>query len=257
MNDKPIVLMGGRFGDFIHSLVFSDYLYKIYGKKVDLKIGNFGDVFIGGLEKTHKDLYDMLIDQPYINSFEIYNGEVVDYNLNKFRDIPSLYKEERGWTDIYVQSFLGVAYRFFDNVSLTVDKKQKYKDVVVIHQHPDKVTPESLPLYEKIVYNNDCIFLTNNEDWYEQFSYKEQVKLLVPESTIDLFIILNSCKYYVGSQTAFTAIAHILNTPRMIQCVPNFIDNMFYKQEIKYYSNMSYFVSDTDKYISPKINISI
>jgi hypothetical protein len=244
------VLMGGKFGDFIHSLVFCDYLYKMYGKKSDLRIGNFGDDFFNGPIKTHKDLYDIIINQPYINSFEVYAGERIDYNISEFRSLPRLYNA--GWTDIYITSYLNITYRILDNISLIADVSQKYRDIVVFHRRPDRINPLIGKLYERLIKENECIFLTQHMDWYERFPYASQVKVLNPTSTKELFTILNSCKYYVGNQTAFTAIAHILNTPRLVECMPGLVDNIHYTDEIKHYTDMSYFVSDNEKYIAPK-----
>lgn len=241
--------MGGKFGDFIHSLVFCDYLHKFFSTKVDIRIENVEDVFFKGPLETRNDFHSLIMKQPYVNSFEVYTGEPVDVHLYKFRHSPLLYKA--GWTDIYVKTFLGLTVRLKDNVSLVADKLEEYKDTVVIHQRPDKVNKDAYSVYEKVIDSHECIFLTQEKDWYEQFPMKDKVKMVIPTSGENLVSILNSCKYYVGNQTAFTAISHILNTPRLIECVGHWPDTNHYTGDIQYYSNMSYFVSETENYISP------
>ena len=97
-------LLGAKLGDLIHSLIVPKYIYEKTGNKADLYISEQGDSFSTGLMNTYKELIPVMKKQDYINSFEIYNNEKVDYNLVEMRNSPLLFKE--CWTDIYFSQFL-------------------------------------------------------------------------------------------------------------------------------------------------------
>lgn len=253
--------MGGRFGDFMHSLVVCDYLYKFYSKKVNLYIGNVNDEvdhFWNGPEYTRNDLLSVMLKQPYINSFEVYAGQQMDFYLSSFRT--SIHIDKCGWTDLFLKTFLPIDKRIKDNVVIHTDVLEEYKDIVVIHERPERSTMDAYPLYESLVNNYECVFLTQIDWWYDEFSLKHKVKRVIPQSGVDLLNILNSCKYYIGNQTGVTAAAHMLNTPRTIICRNRehstgveikLKDQMHYIGELPYYSNLSVFISDEEHYMSP------
>ena len=108
---EPVLnyICGGRLGDFIHALYVVKCKYTQTGKKGnvyitdDLKWG--GDGFAVSVKQTYTELYDIVIQQPYIENFSIYNGQPVkfDVNLNQFRSYSNLYHDS--WLEIMSNKF--------------------------------------------------------------------------------------------------------------------------------------------------------
>lgn len=238
--------MGGKFGDFIHSLIFSEYLYNSYGITSDVYIADYGDSFLYGPDKAREDLHDLLYRQRYINTFHVYNGQPVHYNLSSFRNSPLLYRS--GWTDIYLSYLPEVVSRITDLKFLEAETLDSYSDVVVIHRRPSNLDSYAKSYYEHLIKNNRCIFLTQSVEWYENFPFSN-IEVVVPKSLLEIASILNSCKYYIGNQTGITAMAHAVNCNRLVECNNN-IDTVHTSQDQKYYTNMSYVIDANNHNIS-------
>ena len=87
MNGTINYVSGGKLGDFIHALMVVKQNYIKYGKKgnVYLASGGFdGDGFSYGAKKVLLDTKDLILSQDYINTYDVYNNQRIDINLNKW-----------------------------------------------------------------------------------------------------------------------------------------------------------------------------
>jgi hypothetical protein len=279
MQKEINVKMGGRFGDFIHSLVFCYYYYKKYNKKTKLFMTRdypsysnlpriaqttitleHGDQFLMGAENTYKSLYNLISEQPYISSFELYDNQQVDYNSNLFRT--SLWQNKVGWTDLFMNTLAPEITERYTNIKLiqVSNRLNDYTDCIVIHRKPnyivngveiDTFDANSESLYTKITKKHKCIFLTQTHDvhLYEKFPLNNKIELITANTLEEVFLILSSAKYYIGNTTGISAIAHAVNTPRLLELSPYFVDTQHYIGETLYYNNLSYII-DTINYIA-------
>ena len=79
-------LSGGLLGDFIYqlSIILENYINT--GKKGILYISNKGEPFRFGLENTYNDTYKIIKNLNYISNYLIYNNEIIDIDLTKWRN---------------------------------------------------------------------------------------------------------------------------------------------------------------------------
>ena len=236
---KKRFLIGPKLGDFIHSL----YAVKCLSDNIksDVYITNsIGDEkFSNGLENTYKDIYSMVINQPYIDNFLIYGSDVDDLiDLRSFRHNPNnLYKKT--WYNIYQQMY-NIINKYENQqwlYELNDDNKYNlYKDKIIIHKSLDNYNISFDPYLENILKNNDCIFITSNKLEYDNFIFKHLVELKLCETFIEMYSIIEHCKFFIGNQSAPLSIAHGLFKPHLgflyklngIHYKDNFNENYFW-----------------------------
>ena len=82
--DKELnMISGGRLGDFVHQLYIPAIIYKENGIKTNLYMAEVGDIFSFGLHNTFNEIKEIILNQPYINKFQIYGGENIYVNLSE------------------------------------------------------------------------------------------------------------------------------------------------------------------------------
>ena len=216
---------GGKLGDFIHCLYIVMVKYEITGKKGDIYITDDcrcgGDKFGYPVNRTYQELYDIVISQPYVASFNLYTGEIerketqmtFDVNLNDFRRFPMLFSYS--WLESLSKSFhlplLEKPWITFNDTWID----PKYEDLIVIHRSktPQHQSSNFIPLLESIVKNNKCIFVTCEQEEYSMFALKHLVPLDLKTSLKEIFITINSCRFFIGNQSSPLAIALSLFKP--------------------------------------------
>lgn len=253
-------IMGGKFGDFIHSLYAVKSLCNKYNKIADLYIYNIGWDF--GIENTYKEMYDVIINQDYINSFQILNKDLYQlgnfhnspillndnvFEDNKYIDLgdyirsPYLYKE--CWTKLYSKTF-----NFDINLDMkwiNISKKEnRFLNKVIIHRKYGNRLNEHFP-YSEIIknYSNNIIFISSNNNDYEYFPYKDYVDFIKINTLEEWFTAINSCSMYVGNLTGPTAIAHSLDVLRIVE-LPLTVDSYHCIGEEQFSQNIKWFFNN-------------
>lgn len=234
-------LSGGKIGDFIQqlSIVYEKYLKT--NQKAILYISNKGDEFRFGLDKAYKDLSSILALQPYIELFKIHNNEPYDVDLTSWRQcdpngsfIGRVYKEYSVYWGVHKWIF-----------NIPVEKK--WNRFIVIntthYRFPDNIDWNALQCeYGR----NHMIFVSFEELEYKYFVKScFQIGYYKPTSLYELYIILNSCKLFVGSLSAPLSITLSLHSPSTIGYVgskQNYMDYLIFKS-IKTYIRRAYILT--------------
>ena len=122
-------------GDFIHSLILPKYVFDVTGEKFNIYICNHSqEVFASGIDTSYRDLLPLMENQPYINSFEIWDNQHIDINLTGFRDYPNLY--EVSWNEFYLWNYIGTDIKVPFNYSwINIEKDNTYKDLLLINRN--------------------------------------------------------------------------------------------------------------------------
>ena len=232
---------GGKLGDLIHVLVVIHTRWlKGYGKGVLYLTHDpyyKGDTFSYGLERTYDDIKPLIEAQPYIERISILsdNDTIVptDINLSIWRS----YLPHKPYCTMNWMSLLESVYSItianpygpwicpsydFDHRHITdIDVSNK----VVIHRSLNRHNDE-FP-WEAIVKHNDCIFVTSNDKEYEAFPYKSYVSLIRIHTITELASIIGRCKFYVGNQSAPSALVWAMGKPALFELYH--IDAAMYK----------------------------
>jgi len=238
---KPITyLCSGRLGDFLNSLSVINEKYHKTGRKGILYISdkNGGDIFRCSVESMHSELYDILISQNYISDFKIYNNEIVDINLNVWREfivVPtSNYTSFYNWKNIFGNCFdvTWGEHKWLNNIYY--DELWSNKVIINMTTYRSATNTERV---KKIISENknNIYFITFDCDEYEYFINRYEldrndVKLYFLKSISELCVIINSCKYPYLGISSFAVIANALFREHSIfycqEDFGNFTNNM-------------------------------
>jgi hypothetical protein len=217
---EPITYVaGGMFGDFIQTLsVICEKFYET-GKKGVLYLSNYGDKFRNSLESTFQDTYSVIISQPYIFSYSIYQTEKFDFNLTKWRENKFIYDDSmdtpNNWYDVYKYTY-GIEWG--KHKWLVLNNDETWKNRIVInttsYRWPNNIDFQKL--YER--YGEDLLFISASPNEYEYFIEKTglQIEYKQTETFHDLCTIISSCKLFIGSLSAPMAVAHATHSDRVI-----------------------------------------
>jgi len=218
-------ILGGRMGDLIHML----YVVKNTPGKHDLFITDRRDLhsdgFIYPLEQTIQELLPVLMQQEYVNSVKPYDNEEA-INLNLWRR----YVYSASWTNLLAKTF---------NVPATggawmteQGRSYSYRNETIIHCS----TPGARRGDWSKVDLMDGIFMGTDEE-YNSFG-KFNLTHVMPKTLREMFILINSCKLFIGNQSLPLAVAHALDVPRI--GVLNEVDKAAYIGEELIYPNFKW-----------------
>lgn len=212
-------IAGGLLGDFIQQLSVINEVYLDTGRKGILYIANIGDSFRMGLENAYKDTYDLVSKQEYIAEYKIYTGEPgieIEADLSAWRKSRLLFKTS--WYEIFKSVY---KVEWGTHPWLTgINTDTKWADKVVINTTEHRFTNHID--YREIMakYGADnCIYVSFNSAEYDGFKARTgltSITRYTPGSLMELAIIINSCKLFIGSLSAPLSIAHAMYKPRIM-----------------------------------------
>jgi len=238
---KPIkYLIGGKLGDFIQGLsVINEKFYET-GKKGVLYISNYGDIFTNGLETTYNDVFFVIIKQPYVSDFKIYNNEAFDIYLNTWMYFPVNLKQN--WYNIFKQTF---NIEWGKRKWLKAPFNDEWENKIVInttnYRWPNNIDFKLL----KNTYRDELIFISSDINQYEFFKKQTNIDINYHnvENFVNLITIINSCKLFIGSPSAPLSIAHALHKDRVAGLTGG-DDDLYLKYLNEIFKNMYCFVVD-------------
>lgn len=223
-------LHSGNAGDIIYSLscIKSICMERACQAVIYIKL-NVPSTFN---EKSHpvgsvmmnKGMYDMLypllINQPYIDSVDIYDGRPVDYDLDRFR------KDYKNLSAGNIQSWYDISYpelrprlheanlfaRPRKNDYIIVNRTSRYNNVFVDYS--------ILREYE------DVYFVGVESEYKTQALHNKNLQHLVVRDFLEMAEYISGCRLFIGNQSMAFAIAEQLKVRRILEqycAAPNVI----------------------------------
>jgi hypothetical protein len=244
------ILMGPKLGDFISSLVVPAYYYYLTGRKTNLYICEYYDKFTTSLERTYEELKPILLDQHYVDSFEIFDPEkhALDHNLNAFRE-NNLISTRPFWA-----VFLHTVFEYepeipYNFTTLKWRKDETYKDYLVVDRKDmfefnDFIRDQYLHVFSQF---DKKVFVTFDKKQYDDFPLKDHLELKLVDSLDEQLAIINGSKMNMLNCSAALCMATALNAPRIIETGKWL--NIHYALDYLYFDNVESF--DQDEVISP------
>lgn len=219
-------ICGGLIGDFIQCLFAVKNICQIHQTKANLYVTDNpvfgGDRFIFPINKVYEDLLPVILQQPYIESFNIYQGQTNELiNLNLFRKSPLLY--HKCWTDFLQDTFKFQYQKPYQWVTIN-ETNPTFDNMVIIHRSLKRQSPV-FP-WEKIVKENkgNIVFMSNNIHEYNNFPYKNDVPYHPVINLIDFYSAINSCRLFIGNQSSPYTLATSMDKLRSLELVDSCID---------------------------------
>lgn len=237
-------------GDFIHLLSAVKNICKKENAKANIYLTDNivicgGDAWRYGVKQAYMDLYSLVRNQHFVNSFNIlgdnWSGEFI--NLNNFRN--GLIPPFNTWTKLLSSTFnYGIPK---DYKWLNVDAEKQNK--VVIHSSTRRQNPNfSWHSLYQIDSKTDIVFVTFSEEEYRYFCAPgfPGTKVKFVKSFLEMAQEIASAKYFIGNQSAPFALASALDVPRLV--ILDQEPAPFYMGEQEFSSNISWYLNDSVKY---------
>lgn len=244
-------IVGGLIGDFIHCMYVIMCKYEATGYKGNLYITDDrnwgGDIFRRPIHQTYDELYDIVKAQSYIEKFSIYKNESIDINLNDWRKSSLLFGNS--WLEL-----LSHVYKtpLLEKTWITLDDSwtdPKYKDVILIHRANRRFVPGFIELIEPILKSNRCMFVTCDKGEYDVFPLKHLLPLDLKSTMKEMYIAINSCKFYIGNQSSPLAIRYSLFKPCLCELIaPIMYMNKQHYPDIYWFAPRNIHVTGMEKF---------
>jgi len=231
-------IMGGKLGDFIQSLYAVKNICKQTNTKANLYLCDIGWEF--GINNTYTELYPIILQQDYINTFNILpkesytldpvqtphqNSPIVIHDrqlrgegyiyLGEYLCSPLLYRAcwSELYSDLYRFSIEG-SYKWIEYIGLD----PTLKDRILIQRKAATRTNDLFP-YEQIIeeYGEKLLFVSSNESDYDVFPFKSKVEFRKVTTLDEWFTSINSCEMIIANLSAPAAIAHAFDKLRIIE----------------------------------------
>lgn len=260
MNNQNF-LMGGKLGDFILSLYAIKNICERDSCKANIYLVDIGWEL--GIETAYSDLLPILKNQDYICNFEI----LKDYYLNPIQNpsenskieiknqkiknegyielgdylrSPLLYKA--CWSEIY-SNLYNFSIKINDSWIVHNGQSEITKDKVLIHRKAAKPTNSEFP-YQQVVdeYKDNVLFISSNENDYNNFPEKDRVKFFKVSSIVDWFDAINSCYMLISNLSSPITMAHAMNKLRIVE-LPHNGDLYHWIGESKYSNKIKWFLT--------------
>ncbi len=178
-----------------------------YGQQVH----PLGDIRMS--QQYAEQLLPLLQSQDWCKGAEIWKGQEVDYNLDKFRD--SGFPLDRGNMADYYKHIFGGCPKTWEP-TLDVDPDPAFKNIILVNRT------------QRYLNNPDYSFLREFKERVvfiglpiEHFLFCHQYGLTVPIYTAPDFLAaaraIAGCRMLLGNQSCMFAIAEQLKTPRILE----------------------------------------
>jgi hypothetical protein len=252
--------MGGKLGDFLHSMYAVKHLTKLHNTKAHIHLYDIGWEL--GIETAHRELSELMLRQDYVESVSIltdyelgtefnspvrvYNKKLLDegfFDLGDYIRSPWLYKA--CWTELYSNTFqfpITSEYAWIEHNKID----ERLVNKILIHRRYNPIRLNPLFPYEQIIneYGEHLVFVASSDKDYEAFPYKDVIPFVKVSLLDDWFTAVNSCFMFISNLSSPTAMAHALDKLRIIE-LPNTEDIMHCVGEEKYSSNIRWYLNDT------------
>lgn len=227
-----------NLGDLISSMGCCKEYYSVTGKKIRLlqQIDMQGQYYQGAVHPTvddngvavtmNKKMFNMvqpLIEsQPYISSFEKYEGQSIDIDFNIIRNKTFVNMPQGA-----IQNWLSFAFPdlAFDLskpwIEIDDNSPEHIKEQVngkVIINFTERYRNTSLDYFFLKNYAPDIIFSgTEKEHWLFCNQWQLDVPLIKTENFLELAYALKESRFMMGNQSMLWNLADAMKTPRVLE----------------------------------------
>lgn len=218
----------GKLGDIIWSLPFIRFLG---GGNLYLKINQYdqGSNEIKLTQETADSILSLLRCQPYLNDVQIYNGESIDYDLDKFRT--KIFQVKTSIAGSFFHAFdLGhIDFEHeLDIPWLEVEPDLQFKNKIVISRTSRYLTgnPEVNPFYiflrDRNISRHGVFLGTEKEHRKFQELHDISIEWHQTETVLEAARIIAASKFYVGNENLINAINESLKKTSFLENQKNF-----------------------------------
>jgi hypothetical protein len=231
-------IAGGKLGDFIYQLSVIKYNYDNFVKKGILYLSNIGDPFTFSLEKTYEDTKDLIMKQPYIEEYTIYNNQKYDINLSRWRNNIKD-QNELNWIELYKRTF---DINWGKNIWLdNIENDTSLNNTILISHSQIRYNDNiDFNFIENLQKNKKSIFfICFDINEYNKFliKYNVSIPVIICKNIMDMAIKVNSCKLLIGNLSSPISLSLALHK-NCIGILPT--ESHHYYTDVKLNSNLNF-----------------
>ena len=163
-------------------------------------------------------LKPLLLATNFIEDVLIYNGQKVDYDLDKFRQI-GLNLGAGNISRWYFQAFPELTCDLIEKTLIAYDNpvlKQYAKDKIVINR-TERYQNGQIDYRILNDYPNKKVFAGTEHEFYLMSKLVDDLELLAIIDFEDLAVVINNCKVFIGNQSMNFAISEQLKSNRILE----------------------------------------
>ena len=219
-------LHSGHLGDVINSLPLIKEIAK--NKKCNLFIEankplpphlqnskfSFEKYFLS--EASVKKIIPLLSKQNYIQKVKIFNNEIIDINLNLFREMPINFNIDSVRWYFHITGIHGE----LDKPYLTNIGEHKIKDKIIIIRSQKR--RNYLINYKFLENYNNILFLGLLDEYQDLKKEISNLEFYDCKDFLEMAQIINSSKMFIGNLSLGYTLAEGLKKPRLLESGPNF-----------------------------------
>ena len=236
-NATANVLIGARMGDFIHCMYVPYHLWKTRGIKSNIFISEVGDVFDHGFKQTFEELTPIIMQQEYVESFQAWNGQHIEYYTPLFRNNKYLFK--KCWKEMLLSIFFNDE-KPLEGGWMTFNEPNKFEKTLVINRrNKNEYFPVVKNSYELEIAKFSKAIFAGGANQFKEFGSNHLCEHYSPQSLTDWFSIISKGSFFLGNQSGPAAIACALDIPRLVELLPT-VDAIHYFNEALYSKNLSF-----------------
>jgi len=205
-------ISGGKLGDFIHQLSIIKYNYDNFGKKGILYLADIGDKFLLDLEKTYNETKDIILKQPYIYDYQIYNNQKYDINLSKWRS-NIIINTNLNWKQIFKKTYdvNWASTKWIDNLEKDISLSNT---ILLTHSRTRYNNNIDFNIITNLLeQNNKIYFICFDINEYNDFiiKYKIIIPVILCNNILEMAIKINSCKLLIGNLSSPLSLSFALH----------------------------------------------
>ena len=173
-----------------------------------------GNIYIN--DRMFNLLLPLIKKQSFINKVKKYENEIIDINLDLFRELPInyLFNSPRWYFQITgEQEDLSKPYIF-------ANEHPKIKNKIIIHR--TFRFRNKFINYEFLKGTKDLLFIGLNDEFDDLKKQIPNLELYNPKDFYEVAQLIKSCKFFIGNMSIFYPIAEALKVPRLLEACPEF-----------------------------------
>jgi hypothetical protein len=224
---SKLYVSGGKTGDLIHALsvIHANWINGNGKGILTLSNSHGGDAFSLGLEQTYNEIKPILLEQEYIQDVTLSPNNSNLINLNNWRN----HRAKQPWPVLLSSVYnidTSLSAKSWIHLPESYNRYPELNNKTVLHH--SLIRSNNLFPWESIIKQNDCIFITCNQNEYSAFRCKDSVDVLVASNLVDFASMIYSSKCFVGNMSMPCALAWAIGKPLLCAVSPDPVDQLYY-----------------------------
>jgi hypothetical protein len=231
------IKIGGKLGDFIHSLALCKYIFIKTNQRCNVYLCECASrgiqvkkpraLWAYSYKQTYKELYPVVTHQEYINKFELWKeGVHIDIDLSIFRQKLKHTNLNITWSNFFIRSYYDKNANFNERWIEPTKKYPNLNNVLLVNRSHYRSIGDNYvkQQYYNIINQHNTIitnsrFVCFDERNYSVFknTFKIDIPLLLVNDIEHFVNVIGSCESFLGNLSAPHCMAVSMDKRRILE----------------------------------------